>query len=64
MQLQGYPELVANIFLAEICTDVVHLPIEVECQDISHAGIDGQVGQGKVGGCLQIEGKGQGRGTI
>lgn len=48
VQLEGYSEFVTDISLAVVSGDIVDFSIEVECEDISHAGVHGQVGQGKV----------------
>ena len=62
MELQGYSKFVADIFLAVVSGDVVDFSVEVKRENVSHAGVHGQISEGKVrcrldrnvGGILKI----------
>ena len=39
MELEGHAEVVADILLAVVCGDVVHLSVEVEGQHVPQTGV-------------------------
>lgn len=49
VQLESDPELVRYVLLRVVRGDVVHLPVEVEGEDVSHAGVHREIGEGEVG---------------